>query len=244
LAQYPIGGKMKSEAEYNTLRQELLQSTNQIVTISIFVMTVTGALLSAALQYSNPIAALFPLFVLYLGNVVAFTNLQTVVKIGAYLEVFWEKENKDFRWETRQARLREIIEQQESNKPPEKRSGRWEQWMFPLFQRMIFVTGVLCITLYAYIFLVVLLGQKKADFLTPFPTINWIVFLSGLVVSTVLWISRWIRSIRQARIIDGQESIFWLHKRTWQQIRDEESRKQNIGSDSNDHPLGWWDSPH
>ena len=165
---------MSAEPEFASLRQEMLQCFTHIITMTTFVMTASGASLAAAFQYRNPIAALFPLFVLYLGNVIVFNNVKTVTLIGAYIKVFWEEENKEYHWETRQSIRRKLSEDEAMNKR-EKHSHRREEWMGPLAQRMFFVTGYLCIGVYAYVSLIVLWsGQSIAHI--PYPY-SWYIFL-------------------------------------------------------------------
>ncbi len=220
---------MNTDAEYASLRQELIQCETYIVNISIFVMTVSGASLTAAFQLRNPIAALFPLFVLYLGNVIVFNNAQTIARIGTYIQIFWEEEHKEFHWETRQAKHRAIIEREEADTRG-KRSGRWEEWMGPLAHRMFFVTGFLCIFVYAYISLVVLIKPQATDLITPFPYVNWAIFLYILLLSSVIWTLKWLSTRRRINLIHGRNSVVEQLRTTWQHVKENESSKRRANT--------------
>jgi hypothetical protein len=221
---------MSAEPEFASLRQELLQSESHIITMTSFVMTVTGTSLAVAFQYHNPIAALFPLFVLHLGNVVVFNNVQTVALIGAYFHVFWEKENEEYHWETRQAIRRKLVEEEGIN-TRQKNSNRREEWMGPLAQRMFFVTGYVCIAVYAYAaFTVLLSGQSIKDLTYPH---SWYIFLLEfftfpylLLVSLLIWTLKWRRSRKLTDPVHGSNSLMEQCRKAWNQVKDIESSRK------------------
>jgi hypothetical protein len=222
---------MSAEPEFSSLRQEMLQCFTHTVTMTTFVMTATGASLAAAFQYRNPIAALFPLFVLHLGNVLVLNNVRTVVLIGSYLHEFWEEENKEFHWEKRQAIRRKLIEDEVINTRG-KLSNRREQWMGLLAQRMFFVTGYLCIGVYAYVSLTVLLSGQSIEHI-PYPyswyifLLEWHIYPYVLGVSFIIWTLKWYRSRKQTDPVHGSNSLMEQFRKDWKQVKEGESAKKS-----------------
>jgi hypothetical protein len=218
---------MSAEPEFVSLRQEILQCFTNIITMTTFVMTATGVSLAASFEYLNPIAALFPLFVLYLGNVVVFNNVRTVTVIGAYFRVFWEEENKEYHWETRQA-IRRSIEGEEI-KTRVKHSNRREEWMGPLAQRMFFITGYLCIGVYLYVSLTILLSQLSTDLLLPYPYSLYVFpikcgfFSLFLLVSFVFWTRKWLLYRQLTDPVHGSNSLMKQSTEAWNQVKGIES---------------------
>jgi hypothetical protein len=214
--------------EYVSLRQEVVENQNYVLTTAGLVLTATGVLLTVAFSSSNPILALFPLVILYLGQKIVFNNAQTEARVATYLQVFWETRSKDFHWERRQAAFRHIIEAENKRTGLFGKVKYWlsgslleEVWMASSVQWAFFWVGVFCIVAYAVIWQSpTWIGNSNSNpILAANPLAkDWIAY-PLLSISVLYWIRILLRIRRQTQTFSGGGNLMEQTYTRWEDVQ-------------------------
>jgi len=203
--------------EYVSLREEILQCQSNIVNTTGFVLASLGVFVAAAFEFRNPILALFPLLILYLGHVVLFNNAQTTARNATYIKVFWESRSPDFGWETRLDRLREKTQEAAE-------SAVREQWMSPLAQMAFVVAGAVCIVISGWISYWTNANPQSMDLVSPNTPLSIVFFTGFLLISTIGWGVFWFRTRDQRRVIYKRDSLVEVLESKWSEVKESEGK--------------------
>ena len=227
---------IRAEAEYSSLRQELRDISSQTFTIATFALTAAGGAILASFQVGNPIGALLPLFILYLGYAVVDNNGVTIARISTYLRLFWEERHRDYQWETRLSEYRDKINPAARARRGEPPCRDREEWDSHLVEKMFIWFGYLCLAVYAWMAFVKGLDQYTllkspglspelreklmSNLMTREPLVNLVAMALVGTVAASAWTWFAVKSWKRRARMSGGEGVVAEMLDTWREVRE------------------------
>lgn len=162
---------VSKEAEYSSLREELISHQSRRESILSIGITAAVGLIVIGIDQSNPYTPLFALLVLIAVRIQITEIHAGIQRIATYLRVVHEGQNSDLHWETTSFSLR-----QADLKNPN--SKRWVPKILPIFSSMEYFIALICIASWV---IALSIGLAK-----PEPV--WVI----QVLSGLLWLAVWL----------------------------------------------------
>lgn len=106
---------MEKQVEYEALKQEILYSVQVVKNYRSLLYSIVVAVLAFAFDKDDPILFLLPFFVIIPIYLHAMHQVDSMMRIGAYIYVFLEPET-DCKWETRLYKYDQLHKNQYSTK--------------------------------------------------------------------------------------------------------------------------------
>ena len=176
--------------EYKSLRAEILEHQKRRDSTVSLALTVSAALLAAAVQFENPYIPLFALLLLHAARIQIVHTDNGIQRISAYIRVVFEGE-KNRRWETGSYEIRLA-----SAKGTE---GIRLMNISPLrsIDLILFFTGLAAVV-------------TSAILINDWPSVHMWVWTVSTLAWSVIWVSYAITIARLRQLkVDEEEAKFW-----------------------------------
>ena len=156
------------EIEYKALRDEIINDFKSMDQVFLYTVVITVTILSFGIKFYKDIPSLLlmPVIVIIPFGYVYVSKLRAIIKIGAYIEAFIERGNKDIGWESRHRQIHIY---------PNKFSDRIPYYIDRLFTISIFwALLIFCLSLsyagwhhnYSYLYIVIFISILLMIFIT------------------------------------------------------------------------------
>ena len=219
-----------SSLEYQSLREEILQSLSQLTAMGTLGVTASVVILGAAFQIKNPIVALLPLPLIVVCNALVLNYSQAIGRIATYLRVFHEADSASLQWEIRLGHFRK---ETEKRFPVRRRPLHWvfpphlvkEIWLAPLIERGLVFVGWGCLCVYAWMGWVLLRNWSEfekspaASLLMP----RYLSNLQALILVGGLAVLAWAAvTVYFFRAVGDKEKLVGPMEAMWRAVKDRE----------------------
>lgn len=194
-------------AEYNSLRQELLDHQNRRGTILNLALTASAALFAAGLQVQNPLIPLSALPLLYLARMQIVQTHSAIQRIATYICIVLEQDDPDLNWETASYEIRHDSIATE---------GKGIRNISPLrpIDLFLFTCSLIAIVLALVILLVLLFRPVSSVSSQSAPAWPMQVYFAVTGIATLVWALAWLLFESRVRelekmTIDKREAEYW-----------------------------------
>jgi hypothetical protein len=224
---------VSKEAEYQSLRQELLEHQSRRLPILEMALGASAALFAAGLQLSNPYLPLIALFLLHSARVQIAQAVYGVQRIATYLRIMHEADDPQLNWETASYEVRRATQNEQAAS-----RGLWNIAPILPMDNLILLASLAALALalgitLAPVFELVFpinLGPSLATFVSPVPAsagltgtvdasepVNLVGLGLNLAITlliAVIWLFDWMRYNRHMQAltttqVDEAEAEFW-----------------------------------
>lgn len=188
----------EKQAEYVSLREELISHQGRRESVLSIGLTLTIALIAAGLELKNPYVLLSALLIL-LGIRVQITHIHSgIQRIAAYLRVVHEENNPDLNWETTSYQVRRATLKNQS-----PRFWKFEFLVAPAFSPMEYLLGLTGIVSIVAALFVAQTAQSKST-----QTTYLVLILSAIGV--IFWFGYGYRTrhLRSMKIEESEAQLF------------------------------------
>lgn len=203
------------EAEYTSLREELIAHQSRRETVLSIGLTAVVALIVIGIEQSNPYTLLLVFFILFSVHMHIIDIHAGIQRIATYLRIVYEGEGSQLRWET----ASHLIRHAEMGR---QRAQKWRRLIFitPVFSSMEYLLGFIGLT---SLIIAVSIARTQPD-----PALA-ISLLSGGIGLTI-WGVYWKKSNARMKALEGEEEeqfrkILGLKKKEVKILSEEEKPK-------------------